>query len=137
MWQYQYTDELYHYKYIRKYNKNGHTYYIRDNKEEKLHDAAAKAALATANKIGEKGYINSKGYHVTNKIHDNMITNTHTQSTQLKRQTAIDKAKELVYNKASSIVYNHSKQKIKDIPKKIFAIGLSTVSSIIKKIRKD
>ena len=135
-----YSDGIRHYKYIRKYQKNGKTYYVYDNSQEKLGDLKAKAALNIANKIGERGYIDKEGYTVHNKFDKNGITSKSRRYMILagpgseKKRTSKDILLEKAQKKTMDIVYNHSKQKIKDIPKKIIAKGISAIFKTKMKI---
>ena len=125
-----YSDGIKHYKYIRKYQKNGKTYYVYDNTEEKLNDLKAQAALKTVNAIGKDGYINSNGKRKTYSTKNGIIYNVSERYTSKKRGIG-DAAKEKASNAASDIIMKHKIQKIKDIPRKIHAKGLAAISKVM------
>jgi len=125
------TAYLKHYKYIRKYQKNGHTYYVYDDAESKLRDKVYKNTIEKSMK-SEKGYsyTNKYGQYTTHKT-----TNTYTIGGMKPyyKQSTTDKAKEAFYNSYRK----HNIQKLKDIPRKIHAKGLSFISNILRRIRGD
>lgn len=132
-----FSDGIKHWKYLRKYKKNGHTYYVYDETEEKLNKAAADVALKTANYIGETGYVNSKGQYVKTKIDNNMLTSSSRILGTKNKQSLIEKANEDIFNKAVERITKYKVEQIKNIPKKIISKGVAKVSSILKKLRKD
>lgn len=131
-----YSDGIKHYKYIRKYQKNGKTYYVYNNTEEKLNDLKAKAALKTINSIGKNGYIDSNGNHKTYSTKNGIIYTVSERYTSKKRGVE-DAAKEKASNIARDIIMKHKIQKIKDIPRKIHAKGLHYISKALKWLRGD
>ena len=133
MWQYQNTDELYHYKYIRRYKKNGKWRYVYDDSEYKRKSKEAENALNAANRIGKKGFVNNEGYYETSKYSKYGVGESSRRSTSKKR-TPIDAAKENAQNVYLDTWTKHQIQKIKDIPKRIYSRGLSFTSAILEKI---
>jgi len=130
------TAYLKHYKYIRKYQKNGHTYYVYDDAESKIRDKIYNNTIEKSMK-SENGYsyTNKYGQYTTHKRLGKTTTNTTTLGGKSShyRQTTADKAKETFYNNYQK----HKVQKLKDIPRKIHAKGLSFISNILRRIRGD
>lgn len=135
-----FSDGIYHYKYIRKEIKNGHTYYIYDETEAKNMDRLAKQAKEERDGltyVDKKGYLHAPGYNdyskkplkIKAKLDKDIAKEAYKDEENQRARVQVS-----VYN---SVINRHKMQKIKDIPKKIYARGLATVSKIIKSIRKD
>ena len=135
-----FSDGIYHYKYIRKEVKNGHTYYIYDESEAKAMDKLAKRAKkerADLTYVDKRGTLHSpaydedsgRRYQIKAKLDKDIAKKFYKSDENIQARLNAS-----VYN---SVINRHKMQKIKDIPKKIYARGLATVSKIIKSIRKD
>jgi len=132
-----YSDGIKHYKYIRKYQKNGRTYYVYDNTQEKLNDIKSNAARSIGNRIGKKGYRDDDGYKVHKTYNKNGSVETwkiRFSSDKNKKATKKDKINKNIQDKMFSIVNKHAAQKLKDIPKKIIAKGISAIFKTKMKI---
>lgn len=117
---------LVHYKYLRKEIKNGHTYYIYDDSELKKARDAKDKAMNT--------------YKNTEYVDKDRWSNKGSQRWMFgngKDQTLKDKINERRVKKATKTITDYYKQRIKDIPRKIHARGVSFVSNIIRLFRGD
>lgn len=130
-----FSDGIKHYKYLRKYVKNGRTYYIYDNSQEKLNDIKSNIARSIGNQIGKKGYYDDDMYKVKKTKNDKGLVDTwKIRFGSGKKPTKKDKFKKKTQDKMFSIVDKHAEQKIKDTPKKILAKGISAVFKTKMKI---
>lgn len=129
-----FSDGIKHYKYLRKYNKNGHTYYIYDESQLKRAEAKARAA----NEITRKGYwdgnTHTSSYYTKDGSHVTMRTSIGGRPMKNTKKNIRDKQN---YMKAESYIKKHATQKLKDIPRRIHARGIAAVSRFIRFIRGD
>lgn len=132
-----FSDGLKHYKYLRKYKKNGHTYYIYDESELNAHEKMAEAA---ANYVNKTEYQDSRGYTVKHKIdkRGNGYTWKFGSSfSSPKEYTAKERAKEKAVNLSLEYIQKHNKQRMKDIPRRVHAKGIASISRMLKFFRGD
>ena len=131
------SPNLVHYKYLRKEIRNGHTYYIYDDSElkraEKVNDFAKKRL--------EKGYYDDGTY--TSKTYNKNGTFTTTGHSYVRldgtvrKNSVKDRLDKKIFQASEKYVVQHRKQKIKDIPKRIFSRAVSAVSKILRFFRGD
>ena len=132
-----FSDGLKHYKYIRKYQKNGHTYYVYDDSEAKNVEKKISVGLNTK-------FVDKNGWSVNSSYKTGKALGAGHSETRSKilnapqeKQKPSDIIKEKAYNKSLEKLKKHSVQKLKDIPRKIHAKGLSLVSGFLKWLRGD
>jgi len=107
------SPNLVHWKYLRKEERNGYTYYVYNDSERKMHKFLKDKSV---------GYIKDT-------IRNNYNRNSKTLT--------LNKDQEREVRNALNMVKVYYKQAIKDIPRRIHARGLSFVSNIFKAIRGD
>lgn len=120
------SSNLMHYKYLRKEVRNGHTYYIYDDSEMRKAQQAKNKAMDT---YKNTKYVDKEGWY--NKGSNRWRFGGG------EKQTLKDKINEKRVKKASNTILSYYKQRIKDIPRKIHARGVSFVSNLIRLIRGD
>lgn len=120
------SSNLMHYKYLRKEIRNGHTYYIYDDSEMRKAQKEKNKAIDV--------------YKNTEYVDKNRWSNKGSHRWMLnggKDQTLKDKINEKRVKKATKTIASYYKQRIKDIPRKIHARGVSFISNLIRLIRGD
>lgn len=126
-----YTDGIKHYKYLYKEVKNGHTYYVYNDSEQRKARAAANKQW---NKYKDKEYVDKEGWHHNKDgSRDKMYINGESVYKRTKKDAKIEKD----YNKGKRMRQEYFKQSIKDVPKRIHAKGIAAVSRMIKFFRGD
>lgn len=128
------SPNLMHYKYLRKEYRNGHTYYIYDDSELKRAETVAKVA----NNVTKKGYwdgnTHTSSYYTKDGYRVTLSSNIGGSSRKNTKQDEQDKKN---YKMAYAYVEKHRKQKLKDIPKRIFSRAVSFMSKVLRFFRGD
>ena len=131
-----FSDGFKHYKYLRKYVKNGHTYYVYDESQLKAHERKYEKAADYINNTSYKDEHGDITFHrVDTKTGTRSTTRIGALSNSPRTQKDIDTEKKV--NRALDYMEKHSKQKIKDIPRRIHAKGIAAISRMIKFFRGD
>jgi hypothetical protein len=132
-----FSDGIKHYKYIRKYQKNGHTYYVYDDSEAKRVENNISRGLNTE-------FVDKDGWHVTSRYEKGQpfgsghsIFKTKILNMPQTKQSPNDRIKETLYKNSEKRLQEYSVQRLKDIPRRIHARGLSLVSGFLKWLRGD
>lgn len=129
------SPNLMHYKYLRKERRNGRWYYVYDDSEYRQ----AEKASDMAKQIMKRGY-GGPDFHISKEYKGLIGTTTgHSWNTYGGRdkKTLQERIDKKVFDYAERFYKNHQKQKIKDIPKRIFSRAVSFVSKVLRFIRGD
>lgn len=138
-----YSDGIKHYKYLKKVKTStGKWRYIYDDSEEKKVEGQIKFLQKEYDKLSNKktgtySYRQADGSNVSwFKNGSKLTTWTTIYGNKQPKQTLLDQRKAAVDRGLRTLTAQHTKQKIKDIPKKIVAKGIAAVSGLFSKIFK-